>query len=115
MIRLMKWLASIVILCACGDGTGTSAECAFGGQLTDCPDAEQTIEAACWRLVDCGAIPVEVEDPNNPFAFDWGVCVDGLADLTEDRERLVVSCIAAASCDELRSGQFEICFAFGDQ
>jgi hypothetical protein len=115
MIAAMKWIASILILCACGEGTGTSAECAYGGELTDCDDAEQTVEGACWRLVDCGAIDVDIEDPMNPGAFDWGVCVDELADLTQDRERLVVACITAATCDELHSGQFEICFQLGNQ
>jgi hypothetical protein len=111
----MKWIASLLILCACGEGTGTSAECAFGGELTACGDARQTVEDACWRLVDCGAIDVDIEDEMNPGAFDWGVCVDFLGSRTEDRQRVMLSCIAASTCDELHSGQYEICFAFGNQ
>jgi hypothetical protein len=87
--------------CGAGDDTteGTRAECAQGGALTDCPDAERTAQGACWRLVDCGAIPVK-SDVNNRFT--WGRCVDGLDALTADRQRLVIDCVAASTCDELR-------------
>lgn len=102
-------LAAVAALAvACGDGEGTSGPCAFGGALTDCPDAARTAEAACTRLVECGALEVEGEDDND---FDWGVCVDAIDRLTEDRFRLVVDCIAAATCDELRVDGF--CFELG--
>jgi len=112
----MKWIASIVLLacvafgCDAGDETveGANANCAFGGTINDCPDAERTSEGACWRLVDCGAIVV---DADNPDVFDWGRCVDGIDDLTEDRQRVVINCVAAATCDELRVDGF--CFEFG--
>jgi hypothetical protein len=114
----MKWIASLVLVlavhaCGAGDDTvdGTNAQCAFGGAITDCPDAARTSEAACWRLVDCAAIPLDVEDPNDPNAFDWGVCVDELDELTADRQRIVINCIAAATCDELRVDGF--CGEFG--
>ncbi len=105
----MKWIAVLVIAasaCSAGDDTtdGARGVCAFGGQLTDCPDAERTPEAACWRLVDCGRIPVDDEGNNN--AFDWGTCVDGLSRLTTDRQKLVIDCIASSTCDELRSTDF---------
>ena len=116
MIGAMKWIASLVIVlavhAAC-DGTGARAECEFGGALTDCPDAERTPEAACWRLVDCGAIAVDIEEPgdDNPRDdADWGGCVELLEDLTEDRQRIIVNCVAAATCDELRVSGF--CFEF---
>jgi hypothetical protein len=112
----MKWIASLALVVACGGGDDTSdgarAQCAFGGELTDCPDAAKTSEGACWRLVDCGAIPVDSEDPNDPNEFDWGVCVDFLDGLTADRRRLVVACIAASTCDELRVANF--CGKLGD-
>jgi hypothetical protein len=111
MIAAMKWMTSVVlVLLGCGDGTGTSAECAFGGAITDCPDAARTPEAACWRLVDCGALVVEGE---NEFDFDWGRCVDNIARQTEDRRRIILSCIAAATCDELRVDR-SFCFEFGE-
>jgi hypothetical protein len=107
-MRSMKWIASLVLLVACGSGdddvyNGTRAECEFGGELTDCPDAARTPEAACWRLVDCGRLDLEVEDPMDPNAFDWGVCVDFLDTRTADRQRLSINCIAASTCDELRA------------
>ena len=96
---------AIAIVCvgwaACGtdDEQGTRAECAQGGALTDCPDAERTSQGACWRLVDCGAIAVQSSNANR---FTWGRCVDSLDSLTADRQRLVIDCVAASTCDELR-------------
>jgi len=90
-----------LVACTAGDDTtqGTRSLCAQGGALTDCPDAERTAQAACWRLVDCGAISVASDNENR---FTWGRCVDLLERQTADRERLVVNCIAASTCDELR-------------
>jgi len=111
----MKWIAVLVMAAACGAGDDTTdgahAQCTFGGELTDCPDAARTPEDACWRLVDCGRIPVD--DESDPNAFDWGTCVDGLSRLTTDRRQLVLSCVAASSCDELRSSDF--CLDLGNQ
>jgi len=88
--------------CGAGDDTteGTRAECAQGGALSDCPDAARTSQGACWRMVDCGAISVHSDNQNR---FTWPRCVDGLEGLTEDRRRLVINCIAASTCDELRT------------
>jgi hypothetical protein len=105
-MRFPQW--TVMLFLACGDGVGTSGECAFGGALTDCDDAELTPEGACWRLVECGALPIEGTDEFTP---DWGNCVDGIADLTPDRERLVLRCVAAATCDELRVD--DLCQVFG--
>jgi hypothetical protein len=94
---------ALVTVSACGTGDdvagGARANCAQGGELTDCPDAERTAEGACWRLVDCGAIPVDHPDE---FRIDWGRCVDGIESLTSDYERLVINCVAASTCDQLR-------------
>lgn len=117
-------LASLVlVLGACGAGDdvagGARANCAQGGELTDCPDAERTPEAACWRLVDCGAIAI---DHPEEFRFDWGNCVDYIETRTADHQRLIVNCIAASTCDQLRvDGSPETpntdqmyCIAFGE-
>lgn len=114
----MKWIACLVLAaaaCGAGDDTtdGARDKCAFGGALNDCPDAPKTSQGACWRLVDCGAIALEVEDPANPNAFDWGECVDDIDDLTADRRQLVIECIAASTCDELRTNTF--CLSLGQQ
>jgi hypothetical protein len=101
MSRLLASLALAIIACGSGDDTveGARGECATGGALNDCPPAEQTPDGACWRLVDCAAIPLRA-DMNN--VFDWGSCVNYVESLTDDRERLIISCIAASACDALK-------------
>lgn len=106
--------------CGAGDDTieGTRATCAQGGAITDCPDAPRTAEAACWRLVDCGAISVSSDNTNR---FTWGRCVDRIESRTADRQRLIIACIAASTCDELRVDNSPVspnpgdmhCFRFG--
>lgn len=97
-------LAAVAMLGACTPGddvlSGAHANCEFGGTLTDCPDAARTSEAACWRLVDCGAIALHHETDDGEL--DWGNCVDELDSLTADRQRVIVACIATSTCDELR-------------
>jgi hypothetical protein len=99
-------LAAFGVVACGGDDTvqGAHGQCAFGGELNDCPDAERTPEGACWRLVDCGSIPISYENPDNPDdrRFDWGRCVDFLEGQTADRQRIMINCIAASICDELR-------------
>ena len=86
--------------CNAGDDTtdGTRARCGTGGALTSCPDPARTAEAACWKLVDCGVIPLNRDQADG---FDWGLCVDGIQRQTADIEGLIISCIAASSCDAL--------------
>ncbi|HWO24827.1 MAG TPA: hypothetical protein VNO30_39065 [Kofleriaceae bacterium] len=99
-------LAALGLVACGGDDAvqGAHGQCAFGGELNDCPDAERTPEGACWRLVDCGAIPIAYENPDDPNdrRFDWGQCVDYIAGRTDDRQRIMINCIAASVCDELR-------------
>lgn len=116
------YLASLALaLVACGAGDdiadGARAECAHGGALTDCPEAERTPEGACWRLVDCGAMPVKNDKDDN--AFDWGVCVTYIEQQTDYAERAIIDCIAASSCDQLQhlNNRFDpqnVCFDLGD-
>lgn len=108
MIAAMKgWITSLALVlaaCSAGDDAagGARSQCAQGGELTDCPDAERTPEAACWRLVDCGAIAVDSVDNNGNHRFDWGRCVDLIDSRTSEYRRLVINCIAASTCDQLR-------------
>lgn len=105
MKRLCAGLVlAVMAACSAGDDVagGARAQCAQGGQLADCPDAERTAQGACWRLVDCGAIAVSSVNDNGDHRFDWGRCTDGLESLTADRQRLVINCIAASTCDQLR-------------
>jgi hypothetical protein len=97
----MAALAAAVLAAAC-DGTGSAdgarGPCAAGGQiLGECGEVE-TIEDACWKLVECGVMPVEHQDPN---ARDWQRCVDELSFLEAHRAEAVVACVDASSCDAL--------------
>ena len=110
-LRLLLLLAA----CNAADDTADGARglCAEGGALNQCPDPPKTAQGACWKLVDCAAIPLDAM--NN---FDWGDCVNGIERLTDDRQRLVIDCIAASSCDALKpdpqNGQIA-CLLLGDQ
>jgi hypothetical protein len=109
----MRWLSFALIVCAaCDNAAGTRGQCAEGGALEQCPEAERTPEGACWKLVDCAAIPLKADDPN--MRFDWNDCVDDIAGHTADRERLVINCIAAATCDSLKVDP-NACFVLGEQ
>ncbi|MBX3158202.1 MAG: hypothetical protein KF773_19700 [Deltaproteobacteria bacterium] len=112
------WIASLALAlvlalpgCGAGDDTveGARGLCAFGGELTDCPDADRTPEGACWRLVDCGAIPLSSENNNR---FTWGKCMNAIEGATADRQRAVIACIAASTCDELRVGNPPHCLEY---
>ena len=111
----MKGIAAGLVLaliaCSASDDVylGSRGNCEFGGTLTDCENAQRTVRDACWRLVDCGAIIVHHE--TNDSAFDWDNCVNTIEDFPDDRARVVVACIASATCDELRTG---VCLRFGD-
>ena len=117
MLAAMKlWPSLALALCACSAGDdvvdGSRGACEFGGTLTQsqCPPIGRTSEDACWRLVDCGAIPLHHETNEN--TFDWDNCVDRLdTRYTDDRKRIIIACIAASTCDEVRSGR---CIDFGE-
>ena len=104
---MKSWLGPSLaaLCCACGAGddtaTGAHARCAEGGAINDCPDAVETAQDACWRLVDCGAIAVNSGDMDDNF--DWGKCVDRIEQSNDVAQQLIVSCIAASSCDALRT------------
>src|SRR5262249_6570628 len=101
----MKWISLCVLAvaaCGAGDDTtdGARAKCASGGAINACPDADRTPRGACWRMVDCSAIPLDSNDPN---VFDWGNCVFAIESLSDTGEQLTINCIAASSCDQLKS------------
>jgi hypothetical protein len=100
---MRRWPSLLIFLAACGTGNnidGTRGNCAEGGALTDTCDGEVSTPAdACWRMVDCGAIPIFNDDNN---VFDWGNCTDYIDTLTSTRQTLVIACIAGSSCDMLK-------------
>ena len=92
-------VAALVVACDDTDPVdGTRGSCAWGGSALACVDGEETPEAACWKLVECAAIPLDAPDNN----FDWGRCVDYLSGLPDERGRFAIACVAASACDELR-------------
>jgi hypothetical protein len=92
-------VATCAALAACNTADGTRGACAEGGVLTGCPEAARTPEGACWRLVECGAILLKSDNNNR---LDWDNCVAALDRFTSDRQRLVIDCVAASTCDALR-------------
>ena len=99
----MKWSLCLVLLVACSNADGTRGQCAEGGELEACPEAERTPEGACWRLVDCGAIPLNAgSDPNDQDTFDWNKCVIDIDSARSDQQRIAIDCIAASTCDSLK-------------
>jgi hypothetical protein len=109
------FLAPVVALglaaCSPGDDTadGTRGLCAEGGTLNDCPPTDRTARGACWRMVDCGAIPLH---RNESFRFDWDNCVATIEAMPEPQQSLVIACIAASTCDQLKDSN-RPCFRFG--
>ena len=112
----MKGCTSLLLLalaaCSAGDDVadGTRDRCAEGGELNDCEDTPNTAMEACWRLVDCGAIPLHREE--DPFADDWGNCVDEIEGMREQSQLLTIACIGASTCDQLKLDD-DRCFIFG--
>jgi len=107
------WICLLLLVaCSAGDdvGNGTRGLCAEGGQLNACPPAERTPQAACWRLVDCGAIPAVRND--NDDARDWDDCVEQIEGMRDTAENLVIACIASSTCDQLKFDT-DRCFSYG--
>lgn len=103
----------LLMLAACNAGDdvadGTRGLCAEGGELNDCAKVPTTPREACWRLVDCGAIPLH---HNEDFRDDWDNCVDEIERMRDASQRLTIECIAASTCDQLRLDD-DRCFLFG--
>jgi len=114
----MKGWTSLVFIalaaCNAGDDVadGTRGLCAEGGELNDngCHTNPQTPWDACWRMVDCGAIPLN----QVMGGFDFDDCLDDIESRLDAAQRLVIACIGASTCDQLKitTGR---CFRFGDE
>ncbi len=104
----------LLMLAACGAGDdvadGTRGLCAEGGELNDCAEIVAMPREACWRMVDCGAIPLHQEED---FRDDWDNCVDTIERMRDASQRLTIACISASTCDQLRLDD-DRCFLFGD-
>lgn len=100
MWRRLAAIAALGVLGSCDGADGTRGPCAAGGQILgdeQCGEVE-TSEDACWKLVECGVVPLDHVDEGG---LDWGRCVGRLEDMGETNRRLALACVDAASCDEL--------------
>ena len=101
-------VAIAAALAACGDDdtkSGVRGDCAaFGGAGLDCePVRIQTATEACWRLVECGAIPLE-NPPDDPgCCLDWQFCVREIERLEDFNRDFVLSCVEHSTCDDLKT------------
>jgi hypothetical protein len=116
------------LLGACGDDQptpGLRGECAqTGGTLLGCDDGViETAEDACWKLVECGVIPVDHTDDG---VLDWSRRVTEIRVTQNERERFILACVEASSCDDLKDGRSPInpprwedalplCLQYGDR
>jgi hypothetical protein len=112
MMRSMKGWTCLLFLVACtaGDDTANGARdnCAEGGTLNQCPATVRTPDGACWRLVECGALPLASDSTG-----DWASCVDRISGMRDVAQQLVIACIASATCDQLKYDR-GYCIDLGD-
>jgi hypothetical protein len=121
---LLACVLPLVLACGTDDPRpGLRGTCGHGGgTLLGCePEPVVDAESACWRLVDCGVIPVRNED-----RFDWSRCVRFIEGLTAERYDFALACVEHAHCDDLwfpgspdrpttNRRDFPACLNFGDQ
>ncbi len=120
--KYLMFAAAIALGSAACDGTddadGARGSCASGGALGGCADSPTTAEGACWRLVECGVMPVDAAEDGD---IDWGQCVNRLEAMIAERGQLVMACVASSTCDELlapgspQPWDWPLCFQYGDQ
>jgi len=107
-------------LAACGDGEslqGTREPCSTAsGTLLGCSDDPiQSAEDACWRLVECGVIPLDFDDEVNEYVLDWANCVRLIERMSEVRYEYTLQCVEASSCDDLKVAEFPVDPGSGDR
>ena len=107
-------------------GARTPCSHAGGSGLECVSEPIETAEDACWRLVDCGVIPLDEPDPDRNWVLDWERCLRTVAGMGEFQQTLVLRCVESSTCDQLKadsspnapSGGEEalpICLQYGDQ
>jgi hypothetical protein len=104
---------------------GVRGQCAAAvGEPVCAEEAIENGEDACWKLVECGSIPVS--SPEDEDFFDQPTCERYFEILSEHRYNLALACVAASTCDQLRfpDGQdtpstnperMPACLEYGDQ
>lgn len=124
---MFRLAVSVLLLGAwgCGDDAATQGIrdlCASApGSIGGCPDAPlESPEDVCWRLVECGSIPLE-EPEDNQGVFDWKDCVSRVGSLQDFQYEYTLACVQASTCDELKrdgspsSGSVPLCLLHGEQ
>lgn len=112
--RLVLNLALVASACgaisasACGTDEqtpGFRGPCAEpGGPFGECPLTSVTsADEACWRLVECGVIPVANPEEQPDCCFDWARCVDFVEELPEAQFELTLACVESNTCEALRA------------
>jgi hypothetical protein len=83
-----------------------SSECAGSdGLVPECDPAPVAgAEDACWRLVQCGAIPVANPESDPSCCFDWAACVAHVDHLPDQQFELALACVESTTCEEQRAG-----------
>ncbi len=111
---------------ACGDDMakqGFRDPCASpSGAIDGCDMVPvETSQDVCWRLVECGAIPLE-DPPDSEGIFDWQDCVGFVDDMDSYQFELSASCVQLSSCDDLKPNgapnapySVPLCLRHGDQ
>jgi hypothetical protein len=105
---VMPVMVALAVAACDSDGAtqGHRDPCAnAAGVFLGCPaERLDTPEEACWRLVECGAIPLERLDPEDTGLLDWAGCVRRVERLPSNQHALVMACLEVSSCDDLRVG-----------
>ena len=91
-------MLAAIVLAACDGADGARGPCASGGQiLGECDEEVETAEDACWKLVQCGVLPLESDD-----VADWSDCVFRIEEqIAEPSRDGAIACVDASSCDAL--------------
>jgi hypothetical protein len=105
---LIAALAGLLAACDTdGPVPGVREPCAVGaGPLQECADEPiETPEDACWRLVQCAALPINRPNEDEDCGFcDFRSCVVLLEAMGQDQMELALACVEVATCDQLKSG-----------
>ncbi len=128
MRRILILALALVPLVACSfdeNAPGVRGPCGATNGEPLCPaESIVTGDDACWKLVQCGSIPIESEEDN---IFDEPFCEFFFDRLSPHRYRISVACVAASTCDQLRfedgpvnpradrPERMPLCLEYGDQ
>ncbi len=104
---------------------GVRGQCGATNGEPLCPaSAIENGEDACWKLVECNAIPIA--SPEGENYFDYAFCASYFERLDAHRYNISLACVATSTCDQLQflDGPGEpsrtaerrpICLEYGDR